>query len=78
MDARVSKTDERDYAGHRARLRERLLEAGPDGFHDYELIEYLAHAHDPARRYQTSGEAADRRFRRDRATARRERRHLAA
>ena len=27
--------------GHRARLRERLLDAGPEGFHDYELIEYL-------------------------------------
>jgi DNA repair protein RadC len=27
--------------GHRARLRERLLDAGPTGFHDYELIEYL-------------------------------------
>jgi len=27
--------------GHRARLRQRLLEAGPEGFHDYELVEYL-------------------------------------
>ncbi len=27
--------------GHRARLRHRLLEAGPKGFHDYELVEYL-------------------------------------
>jgi DNA repair protein RadC len=27
--------------GHRARLRSRLLDAGGDGFHDYELIEYL-------------------------------------
>jgi DNA repair protein RadC len=27
--------------GHRARLRKRLLEAGPAGFLDYELIEYL-------------------------------------
>jgi DNA repair protein RadC len=32
---------ESESAGHRARLRKRLLEAGPDGFHDYELIEYL-------------------------------------
>src|SRR5690242_9757497 len=37
--ARVSQ--ENGSAGHRARLRERLLEAGPRGFHDYELIEYL-------------------------------------
>ncbi|MEJ7776791.1 MAG: DNA repair protein RadC [Sphingomicrobium sp.] len=28
-------------SGHRERLRERLLGAGPEGFHDYELIEYL-------------------------------------
>jgi DNA repair protein RadC len=28
-------------AGHRQRLRERLLDAGPDGFHDYELVEFL-------------------------------------
>jgi DNA repair protein RadC len=28
-------------SGHRARLRQRLLEAGPQGFHDYELVEYL-------------------------------------
>jgi DNA repair protein RadC len=34
--------DEADKsAGHRARLRQRLLDAGPAGFHDYELIEYL-------------------------------------
>ena len=27
--------------GHRARLREKLLKAGPEAFHDYELVEYL-------------------------------------
>ena len=41
MDARTSKNNEPGRAGHRARLRERLLEAGAAGFHDYELIEYL-------------------------------------
>ncbi len=41
MHERVSKADEPDSSGHRARLRKRLLEAGPDGFHDYELVEYL-------------------------------------
>src|SRR3954447_22179464 len=41
MDARASMKDERSTGGHRARLRERLLEAGPQGFHDYELVEYL-------------------------------------
>jgi DNA repair protein RadC len=25
-------------AGHRARLRRKLLDAGPDAFHDYELL----------------------------------------
>ena len=41
MDARTSNDDELSTAGHRIRLRKRLLDAGPAGFHDYELIEYL-------------------------------------
>src|SRR5437773_10719212 len=41
MDGRVIKTQEFDASGHRARLRQRLLDAGPEGFHDYELVEYL-------------------------------------
>ena len=41
MVARASKTMEHRSNGHRGRLRERLLDAGPEGFHDYELIEYL-------------------------------------
>jgi DNA repair protein RadC len=42
MHGRASKSDDVDNAaGHRARLRQRLLESGPAGFHDYELIEYL-------------------------------------
>ena len=41
MDARVSTKNDSRSSGHRARLRERLLDAGPDGFHDYELVEYL-------------------------------------
>ena len=41
MDARPGNIDEHDAKGHRARLRERLLDGGPQGFHDYELIEYL-------------------------------------
>lgn len=28
-------------AGHRDRLRQRILEGGADGFHDYELLEYV-------------------------------------
>jgi len=42
MDERASTDNEGETAsGHRARLRKRLLDAGPQGFHDYELIEYL-------------------------------------
>src|SRR5216110_2803193 len=41
MHGHASDTDETDSAGHRARLRQRLLDAGPEGFHDYELVEYL-------------------------------------
>jgi DNA repair protein RadC len=41
MHERASKHEEVDSAGHRARLRSRLLDAGPTAFHDYELIEYL-------------------------------------
>ena len=40
MDERSGKI-ESDTIGHRDRLRQRLFEAGPAGFHDYELIEYL-------------------------------------
>ena len=41
MDERAITKVEADSAGHRARLRRRLLDAGPQGFHDYELVEYL-------------------------------------
>jgi DNA repair protein RadC len=41
MHGRVSTNEENDSAGHRSRLRKRLLDAGLEGFHDYELVEYL-------------------------------------
>jgi DNA repair protein RadC len=42
MYERALRPDEPESSqGHRARLRQRLLDAGPEGFHDYELIEYL-------------------------------------
>ena len=40
MNEHASVNQENDSAGHRARLRKRLL-AGAAGLHDYELIEYL-------------------------------------
>ena len=41
MNERAGVDREHDSAGHRARLRKRLLEAGAAGFLDYELVEYL-------------------------------------
>ncbi len=41
MNELFQKGEEVGVGGHRARLRKRLLEAGPAGFHDYELVEYL-------------------------------------
>jgi len=41
MHGRVSKHGQSDQRGHRARLRERLLGGGPEGFLDHELVEYL-------------------------------------
>src|SRR3954462_6563223 len=41
MHGRATNEYEGLSAGHRARLRKRLLAAGPEGFHDYELVEYL-------------------------------------
>ena len=41
MHGRVTKDRETSRSGHRARLRERLLGGGPEGFLDHELVEYL-------------------------------------
>lgn len=40
-DAAPSAPDGTDASGHRARLRRRLFEGGPDALLDHELIEYL-------------------------------------
>ncbi|VAV84474.1 UPF0758 family protein [hydrothermal vent metagenome] len=34
-------TDNNENSGHRARLRERFLKSGLEGFHDYEVVELL-------------------------------------
>lgn len=41
MNERAIINEESTTGGHRARLRQRLLDGGPEGFHDYELVEYL-------------------------------------
>ena len=40
-DARGTEGDGTDASGHRARLRRRLFEGGPDALLDHELVEYL-------------------------------------
>ena len=37
----MSESDPVDHSGHRARLRKRLAEGGPDALLDHELVEYL-------------------------------------
>lgn len=41
MHGHVKNNGRNDQRGHRARLRERLLGSGPEGFLDHELVEYL-------------------------------------
>ena len=41
LRAMAGRTDKRHYHGHRVRLRQRFLAAGPDGVPDYELLELL-------------------------------------
>ena len=41
MHGRATTNDDSGSSGHRARLRKRFLDAGAEGFHDYELVEYL-------------------------------------
>lgn len=41
MNERAIINEDSTAGGHRARLRQRLLDGGPEGFHDYELVEYL-------------------------------------
>jgi len=41
LDGHADRLEKARASGHRIRLRKRLLDAGPAGFHDYELIEYL-------------------------------------
>lgn len=37
----MGESDPVDHSGHRARLRQRLAEGGPDALLDHELVEYL-------------------------------------
>ena len=50
-------------AGHRQRLRERFLESGLDGFHDYEVIELLLTFGTPRKDCKDAAKAALKKFR---------------
>ena len=41
LPAEATASQPHDGAGHRARLRQRLLDGGPDALLDHELVEYL-------------------------------------
>ena len=51
-----------DVAGHRKRLRERFLDGGLVGFHDYEIIELLLSLGTPRRDCKQQAKEAIRRF----------------
>lgn len=48
-DASVSKKDKPHYHGHRDRLRQRLMDNGPDALQDYELVEIILFSAIPRR-----------------------------
>lgn len=45
----MGESDPVDHSGHRARLRQRLAEGGPDALLDHELVEYLLGLNAPRR-----------------------------
>jgi DNA repair protein RadC len=57
-----TKKKEHKGAGHRQRLRERFLESGLDGFHDYEVIELLLTFGTPRKDCKDSAKAALKKF----------------
>ena len=57
-----NKKKEHKGAGHRQRLRERFLESGLDGFHDYEVIELLLTLGTPRKDCKDAAKAALKKF----------------
>jgi DNA repair protein RadC len=56
------KKKEHKGAGHRQRLRQRFLDSGLDGFHDYEVIELLLTLGTPRKDCKDAAKAALKRF----------------
>jgi DNA repair protein RadC len=50
------------YRGHRRRLREKFLNSGLDGFHDYEVVELLLTLGSPRKDCKTQAKEAIKRF----------------
>lgn len=64
IDNRKSKNPEKPhYIGHRERLRKRFEKTGPDGFHDYELLELLLTYAIPRKDVKPIAKALIKRFR---------------
>jgi len=59
----MTKAGEHKGAGHRQRLRERFLQSGLDGFHDYEVIELLLALSTPRKDCKDAAKAVLNRFR---------------
>jgi DNA repair protein RadC len=58
-----AKDNQAHYEGHRERLRKRFLESGINGFHDYELLEFLLTYSISRKDTKTLGKALIKRFR---------------
>ncbi len=58
----MEKNETHKGAGHRKRLREKFIETGLDGFHDYEVIELLLTLATPRRDCKETAKAALERF----------------
>jgi len=53
---------DKERAGHRKRLREKLLDSGLDGFHDYEVVELLLTLGSPRKDCKPQAKEAIKRF----------------
>src|SRR4030042_1273366 len=54
--------DDEKYLGHRKRLRERFLQSGLAGFHDYEIVELLLSMSTPRKDCKPQAKEAIKRF----------------
>ena len=67
MPSERQKKDRPEVEGHRRRLRQRFLDSGLDGFHDYEVIELLLTLGTPRRDCKGAAKEALKQFKTFRA-----------